>query len=55
MLNSQSFPENPKVMEIIIFDIPSWLTQGWNAQFDFFAKSKLIDLNKECADKIHCS
>lgn len=39
-------------MEIMFFDIPSWLFQGWNAQSDFFANSKLIDLSKECTNKI---
>ena len=42
-------------MEMIFFDIPSRLTQGWTAQSGFCAKSKLIDLNKEHANKIPCS
>lgn len=39
-------PENSKAVGIIFFEIPNRLTQGWNAQSDFFANSKLTHLNK---------
>lgn len=51
----QTFPDNSNAVGIIFFDIPHRITQGWNAQSGFFPNSKLTNLNKESANKVHCS
>lgn len=49
------FPKNLKAMEIISFGNPTCLAQGWNAHSGFLANNKLINLNKECTSRTHCS